>query len=191
MIPGLIVGSRILERQAADPAGRGQQVELGLVLDRAQLLDHGAERCQLDARCLLRQGLVTGHGQFLRLEQQPAVPAPRGEAAERGHQEPLGQQLEIGGITLRGEGVPGVGGEHAAALRGHQQRGVGAGQAGEVADVRQVGDQRCVGVERGDPRLGALTAGDVHWGHIVTVRRSAAWTGGVPPATGGQAAQRR
>ncbi len=51
------------------------------------------------------------------------------------------------GFRGRLEGVAGVG-EERGLFRGHQQQGVAAGEAGEVADVGQEGDERGVEFER-------------------------------------------
>ena len=49
--------------------------------------------------------------------------------------EALGEQFNVGAVPPGGQRVPRVRGQHRGAVGGQQQRGVGAGQAGEVADV--------------------------------------------------------
>ncbi len=75
-----------------------------------------------------------------------------------------------GGVAPRRARVAGVGGQQrAVALGGEQQGGVGAGQAGEVADVRPGGDERGVRSRLADELLGAATAGGVDFRHAPTL----------------------
>jgi hypothetical protein len=168
------VGEHVGDGLAADPARGGEQLELGRILDRPQLLDLPAERDGGDA---LRRGRELGvalDGHLVRLEGHDAQAATGHFGGQPRLDEPLGDQLEIGTVPLRGQRVPRIGGQHPGAAGGQQQRGVGAGQAGQIADVRARGDQGRVRASRGDLLSGALPPRRVDLWHVPTLRARSA-----------------
>jgi hypothetical protein len=84
--------------------------------------------------------------------------------------EPLDDQLEIGAVALGGQRVPRIGGQHRRAAGQQQQRGVRAGQAAQVTDVRTRGDEGRIRADLGDFLPGALPARRLNLWHARTLR---------------------
>jgi hypothetical protein len=98
--------------------------------------------------------LVPLHGHLVRFESDPAQPSARRQPGQHGLDEPLGDQLQVGAVPLRGQRVPGIGGQHGRQPGGREQQGrVRTGQAGQVAHVGWAGDEGGSGVQRGDHGL--------------------------------------
>jgi hypothetical protein len=158
----------------ADPARGGQQLELGRILDRPQLLDLSPERDGGDTLRRSRELGVAFHGHLVRFEGHGAQAATGHLGGQPRLDEPLGDQLKVGAVTLRGQRVPRVGGQYPGAAGGQQQRGVGAGQAGQIANVRARGNQGRVHARLGDLLLRARPARRVNLWHIRNFTRVAA-----------------
>ena len=146
-------------------AGDLQFLQFHGVFDHAKSFNHASERSRGDSLGRRPEFRVAFDGHLVRLERQPRHPPAGRLGAERGLDEPLGEQLDVGGVALRRPGVPEVRREQRVAVGGQQQRGVGAGQAGEVADVGSGGDERGVRVRFPDELLGAAAAGGVNVRH--------------------------
>ncbi len=146
---------RRLQRRVGELRGLGDQCQLPLVLDPPQPLDRAARGDRLGALAefLLQFGERPDRDVVV-LEADLAGEA-LGDAAEpiagQGHAVPLG---DLGGGAL---GVAEVGEEdpHAGAA---DRRSVGAGEAGQVTDVDQVGDQHLVELAVAEGGLEAIAA---------------------------------
>ena len=168
--PGPDLGHHLVEGGAGDRAGPGDQGNLRFILGHPQRFHHRAERYQFQVTGL-GERRVPLHRHFLGLEAQPSQPGVLGHVGE-GQLDVTGvQQREVRAVALRGPGVPGIRGQHRRPVGGHQEGRVGAGQAGEVADVDQRGDERRIRVAGGHRRAQALTAQGMSLGHPPTVER--------------------
>ncbi len=153
-------GEAALERPAVDVVGElgggGDPLELLGLLHSAKLLDQVTGGNELDA--LARRGLQPGklaNAQLGVLEADTARHPPddlRDELALGLGPLPLGPDLMRGAL-----GVAEVG-EEDQLFRADQASTVGAGEAGQIADIHQVRDEELVELALGDQRGEALAS---------------------------------
>ena len=86
-------------------------------------------------------------GHLVCLERQPAEPAVGSTAGEGLLDHAVDGQFQVGAVPGGSQRVPRIGGQHARPVGGQQERGVRAGQTGEIAHIDQAGDERGVGAE--------------------------------------------
>src|SRR5712691_590139 len=153
------------ERLAGDGAGAGEQLDLCLILDHPQLLHRPPERDQGQLATGRGEGRMPLHRHLLCLEGDPAQLAGDREADQRGLDEAVDEQLEIGAVAGSSGCVPEIGAQDALPVSGQQHGSVRAGQPRQVPDINQAGDKRRIRAERGDPRLSAGAAGGMYLGH--------------------------
>src|SRR5215469_3380639 len=152
-------GSERLVRQRARPR---QQLDLGLVLDRAQVLHDVAEWHQLrDVRQRCHDRVLL-NCQLVRLECQRAPATPGSQAGQGRLELPLNLDLEVRTIPVGTLRVPEVGAEQSRPVGWQEHGHIRADQAGQVANVRRDGDQRAVGARFGDPLLRERAAGGMN-----------------------------
>jgi hypothetical protein len=160
------------QRLVADPAGGGEQFELGRVLDDPEFLDDVAERGKRHRRRRRDQVRLPLDGHLLRLVGD-GPPAPGGRLGHQpGFDEPLGDQFQVRAVPLRRQRVPGVGGQDGGSARGDQQCGVGTGQAGEVKDVMPRRNESGVSTGLSDFRLRPPPAGLMNLRHVLHATRA-------------------
>ena len=169
-----------LECAGGDLAGSRQQGDLGVVLHHPQAFHQAAERDQRQAAAAAGQRLVALDGHLVLLERHRGPAAGGGQRGERGLGEPVDDQLQVRAVTLRRGRVarvrrqhgctrargPGAGGPGAGGASGRQQQcRVRAGEAGQVTDIDQIGDEGGAGAERGCLLLQPRPAGGMNSGH--------------------------
>ena len=129
------LGGQCLEAPVGDPRRSAELRDLLLVLDCAYRVDEPVRRHQLGAT--RAQPLPLEVRERVRLE----LHAPLQAAADIGHHRPV-RHLDLhAGDRAGGLGVAEVGVERRSAARLDEERSVRALEAGEVVDVRQVGDE--------------------------------------------------
>ena len=149
------------ERGVGDRARGAQRGELGVVLDHAQLLDQPGRADQGDRRCASSASAAWA-STVTWSDSNPSAPIPSSAAnpARVSGARPLDHGLQVGHLGGDLRAVAAVGAQAAlrVAVDVHEQRGVRPGEAGEVADVDQVGDQQRVDA-RGRAARAARPAG--------------------------------
>ena len=145
------LGQKRGQRDVAEPAGLGERGELGVVLDRAQRLHGAVGGHQVEVAMLRGDRRVGGDAEVRCLEPQPAEPrgdGVGGQAVDDGAR--LGD-LDVGTLGGHLGEVAEVGGQPVEASLAPDEDGtVGAGEPGEIGDVRGVGHQERVHPERGE-----------------------------------------
>jgi len=126
-------------------AGQPQQGHLAGVLDLAQGLDRAGGPHQVRTRIFGQhpgKGLESVDRDDVALESDATCPAGQCQLPEMPGARPFNGDMQVRGLSGRLGPVPGVGGQHREGVVGeHQQRRVGTGESGQIADIDKVTHQ--------------------------------------------------